>query len=50
MGEKLEWLDEKQENGSLKSLASFIPPAPFIKDYYKAITDDLKSIKDDWNL
>ena len=30
MGEKLKRLDEKQETGSLKSLASFIPPAPFI--------------------
>ena len=30
MGEKLTQLVEKQETGSLKSLASFIPPAPYV--------------------
>jgi len=29
LGQQLPWLDEKQENGGLKSIASFIPTAPF---------------------
>ena len=27
-------MDEKQETGSLKSLASFIPPAPFVMWFF----------------